>query len=95
MARKRFSEEDILKVLRQIELDLASGVDVPTACRSAAISTATYYNWRRKYGGMGKSQLREFKDLEKENSRLNRIVTELELDKLIIKESLDFLKPRV
>lgn len=59
------------------------------------ISTATYYNWRRKYGGMGKSQLREFKDLEKENSRLKRIVTELELDKLIIKESLDFLNPRV
>jgi len=95
MARKRFSEEDILKVLRQIELDLASGVDVPGACRSAGISTATYYNWRRKYGGMGTSQLREFKDLEKENSRLKRIVTELELDKLVLKESLDFLKPRV
>ena len=94
MARKRFSEEDILSALRQIEIELASGGDVPTACRSVGVSTATYYSWRNKYGGMGKSQLREFKDLEKENARLKRIVTELELDKLILKESLDFLKPK-
>ena len=95
MARKRFSEEDIISLLRQIELELAAGSDVPTACRSAGISDATYYNWRKRYGGMGKSQLRELKDLEKENARLKKIVTELELDKLILKESLDFLKPKV
>ena len=95
MARKRFSDEDILKVLRQIELDLASGTDIKTACRSAGISDATYYNWRKRYGGMGRSQLSEMKDLEKENRRLKKIVAELELDKLILKESLDFLKPKV
>ena len=95
MARKRFSDEDILKVLRQIEIDLASGTDIKTACRSAGISDATYYNWRKRYGGMGRSQLSEMKDLEKENRRLKKIVAELELDKLILKESLDFLKPKV
>jgi transposase-like protein len=94
MARKRFSEEDILGLLRQIELELASGSTVPMACRSVGVSNATYYSWRRRYGGMGKSQLQEFKGLEKENVRLKRIVAELELDKLILKESLDFLKPR-
>ena len=79
----------------QIELSLASGSSVETACRSAGISDATYYNWRKRYGGMGKSQLQEFKGLEKENSRLKRIVADLELDKLILKESLDYLKPKV
>ena len=94
MARKRFSEEDILGLLRQIELELASGSTVPMACRSAGVSNATYYSWRRRYGGMDKSQLQEFKGLEKENVRLKKIVAELELDKLILKESLDYLKPR-
>ena len=93
MARKRHSDEDILKLLREIELHLAGGADVATACRSAGISDATYYNWRKKFGGMGRSQLSELKALEKENQRLKKIVADLELDKLILKESLDFLKP--
>jgi len=94
MTRKRFSEEDILGMLRQIELDLAGGSAVELAIRTAGISDATYYKWRKLYGGMGKSKLHEFKSLEKENERLKRIVSELELDKLILKESLDYLKPR-
>jgi len=94
MARKRYSDEDILKLLREIELNLASGNDVPTACRSAGISDATYYTWRKKFGGMGRSQLTEFKALQKENQRLKKIVADLELDKVILKESLDFLKPK-
>ena len=94
MARKRYSDEDVLKLLRQIELSLASGGDVKSACRSAGVSEATYYNWRRRFGGMSKSQLQELKSLEKENTRLKKIVAELELDKLILKESLDYLKPK-
>ena len=94
MARKRYSDEDILKLLREIELNLASGSDVATACRSVGISDATYYNWRKRFGGMGKSQLSELKALEKENERLKKIVATLELDKLILKESLDHLKPK-
>ena len=91
MARKRYSDEEILNLLRQIELSLASGSSVEMACRSAGISDATYYNWRKRYGGMGKSQLPELKGLEKENTRLKRIVADLELDKLILKESPDYL----
>ena len=94
MARKRHSEEDILKLLREIELKLTAGDDVATACRSVGISDATYYNWRKRFGGMGRSQLSEMKSLEKENARLKKIVAELELDKLILKESLNHLKPR-
>ena len=94
MARKRYSDEDILNLLRQIELDLSTGQDVGSACRRAGISDATYYTWRKRYGGMAKSQLQEFKVLEKENARLKRIVADLELDKLILKESLDYLKPK-
>jgi len=94
MARKRYSDEDILRLLHEIELHLASGSDVSTACRKAGVSDATYYNWRKKFGGMGRSQLSEMKSLEKENQRLKKIVADLELDKLILKESLDFLKPK-
>lgn len=95
MARKRYSDEDVLRLLREIELNLAGGADVASAYRSAGVSDATYYNWRKRFGGMAKSQLSEMKSLEKENGRLKKIVAELELDKLILKESLDFLKPRV
>jgi transposase-like protein len=95
MARKRYSDEDVINLLRQVELSLSSGSDVQTACRSAGVSDATYYKWRKRYGGMGRPQLSELKALEKENMRLKRIVTDLELDKVILKESLDFLKPRV
>ena len=93
MTRKRFSEEDILEILRQIELELASGGTVETSVRAAGISDATYYKWRKTYGGMGKSKLHEFKSLKKENARLKRIVADLELDKLILKESLDLNDP--
>ena len=64
MARKRYTDEDVLNLLRQIELSLASGSSIEMACRSAGISDATYYNWRKRYGGMGKSQLQELKGLE-------------------------------
>lgn len=95
MARKRYSDEDILKLLREIENHIHGGMDVVSACRKAGVSDKTYYSWRKKFGGMGRSQLSEMKSLQKENDRLKKIVAELELDKLILKESLDFLKPKV
>lgn len=94
MARKRHSDEDILRLLREIELSLAAGSDVASACLSSGISDATYYTWRRRFGGMGRSELANLKALQKENDRLKKIVAELELDKLILKESLDHLKPK-
>ena len=94
MARKRHSDEDILRLLREIEVHLASGSNVTTACRTAGISDATYYTWRKRFGGMAQSQLSELKALEKQNQRLKKIVADLGLDKLILKESLESLKPK-
>ena len=94
MVRKRHLDEDILKLLREIEVKLSNGNDVQSACRGAVISDATYYNWRKRFGGMGRSRLSEMHSLERENTRLKKIVAELELDKLIPKESLSYPKPR-
>ena len=94
MARKRYSDEDALKILREIDVHLHDGLDVMSSCRKAGISDKTYYYWRKKFGGMGRSQLFEMRALKKENERLKKIVAELQLDKLILKESLDYLKPK-
>ena len=94
LARKRFSDEDVIRLLRQIEVETASGASVAEACRSAGVSDATYSGWRKKFGGMGPSKVRRMKELEKENQRLRKIVSALTLDKLILKESLDYLKPK-
>ena len=94
MARKRHSDEEILKLLREIEVKLANGSDVQSACRSVGVSDATYYKGRKRFGGMGKSQLSELRSLERENVGLKKILAELELDKLILRESLTYLKPR-
>ncbi len=94
MARKRFSDEDVIRLLRQIEVELASGATVATACRSAGVSDATYYGLRKKFGGMGPSKVKQRKVLEKEKQRLRKAVSDLTLDKLIFKESLDYLKPQ-
>ena len=90
MARKRYSDEDILKLFRKIELHQTCGADVATACRAAGVSGETYHNWRKKLGSMARSDLAEKKALEKESQRLKKIVADRELDKLISKESLDF-----
>ena len=94
MARKWYSDEDILKLLLEIELHQTCGADVATACRAAGVSDVTYDNWRKKLDGMARSDLAEKKALEKESRRLKKIVADRELDKLISKESLDFLKPK-
>ncbi len=94
MVRNRYSDDDILRLLREIELSLASGWDVATACRTAGVSDATHYTWRKRFGGMGRSEMANLKALQKENDRLKNIVAELVLDKLILKVSLDYLKPK-
>jgi transposase-like protein len=94
LGRKRYSDEDALKVLREIDIHLHDGLDVLSSCRKAGISDKTYYHWRKKFGGMGRSQLSEMRALRKENERLKKILTELQLDKFILKESLDYLKPK-
>ena len=94
MARKRYGEDDILRLIREVEVHCSSGMDIVSTCRAAGVSDKTYYVWRRKYGGMNRARLSEMKSLEEENQRLKKIVADLELDKLILKESLDYLKPK-
>ena len=95
MVRKRYSDEDTLKILREVDVHLHDGLDVVSACRKAGISDKIYYYWRKKFGGLGRPQLSEMKALKKENERLKKIVADLQLDKLILKKSLDYLKPKV
>ena len=80
MARKRYSDKDILRLLHEIELGLASGAAFAMECRNAGVSDATYYTWRKRFGGMGRSEIASLKALQKENDRLKLIVAELELD---------------
>ena len=94
MARKRFSDGDVLKLLREIDVHLHDGLDVVSACRKARISDKSYYYWRKKFGGLSRSQVSEKKSFKKENERLKMIVADLQLDKLLLKDSLDHLKPR-
>jgi len=88
MARKGKSSEEIIAVLREAEVRIAQGDAVGTICRGIGISEQTYYKWRREYGGLKIDQARRLKELERENQRLKRAVSELTLDKLILKEAL-------
>ena len=96
MARKRYWDEDALKVLREIDVHLHDRSDVVSAGRKAEIWTKPIIIGVRSFwGGLGRPQLSEMKVLKKENERLKKIVADLQLDKLILKESLDYLKPKV
>jgi transposase-like protein len=86
MARKKHSAEQIVALLRQIEVELANHKSIGQACKEAGITQQTYYRWRKEYGGLKLEQARRLKELEKENSRLRRLVTELSLEKLVLKD---------
>ena len=86
MPKKRFSAEQIVILLRQIEILISQGKSAPIACRDAGISQQSYYRWRKEYGGLELDQARRLKDLEKENARLNRLVADLSLDKQVLKD---------
>jgi len=73
-------------LLRQIEVELANHKSIGQACKEAGITQQTYYRWRKEYGGLKLEQARRLKELEKENSRLRRLVTELSLEKLVLKD---------
>ena len=86
MPKKRFSAEQIVILLRQIEVSISQGKSAPIACRDAGISQQSYYRWRKEYGGLELDQARRLKDLEKENARLKRLVADLSLDKQVLKD---------
>jgi putative transposase len=84
MAKRRFSAEQIVTLLRQIEVAMGQGKSVQMACREAGISEQSFYRWRKEYGGLQVEQAKRMKDLEKENSRLKRLVADLSLEKQVL-----------
>ena len=89
MARKRYTTEQIIGLLREAEVRLSQGQTIGTVCRGIGVSEQSYYRWRREYGGLKLDQAKRLKDLDRENERLKRAVSELTLDKLILKEALE------
>ena len=87
MARgKKHTAEQIVSLLRQIEVGTANGKLTPQACKEVGITEQTYYRWRKEYGGLQVDLARRLKELEQENAKLKRLVAELSLDKLVLKD---------
>lgn len=84
MKKSKFADEQIAFALKQAEV----GTPVDEVCRKMGISDATFYNWCKKYGGLGPSELRRLKQLEEENSKLKRLVADLSFDKAMLQEVL-------
>lgn len=87
MPSKKHKPEEIIGKLREVEIVLAQGASTVEACRRIAVSEQTYYRWRKEYGGLKVDQARRMKELEKENQRLRRAISDLMLDKLILQEA--------
>ena len=87
MAIKRPKPEEIVVKLRQVEVVMGQGMPRIDTIRQISVIEQTYYRWKKKYGGMGIEKLKELKWLQKENKRLRRAVSDLTLDKLILKEA--------
>jgi len=87
MARKRHTAEEIVTKLRQVEVLTAQGRPVAEAVRAIGVTEVTYYRWRSEYGGLKGDQVKRLKELEVENSRLRRAVSDLTLDKMILAEA--------
>ncbi len=86
MARKRRSPEQSIRLLKQADVRTAQGRSIEETCRELGISDATYYKWRKEYGGMQVDQARRLKDLEAENKRLKRAVADLTLNNQILQD---------
>lgn len=84
MGRSKYSEPQIVFAIKQVE----TGIRLQEAYRKMGISEATFYNWKKKYGGLGVSELRRLKNLEEENSQLKKLVADLSLDKQILRDVL-------
>jgi len=87
MVRKAYLPEQTINKLREAEIHLSQGATIAEASRKIGVTEQTYYRWRREYGGMRIEQARRLKELEKENTRLKRLVADLSLDNSILKEA--------
>ena len=87
MARRSYTPERIINKLMEAEILLSQGATIGEAARNIGVTDMTYYRWRREYGGMRIEQVKRLKELEKENTRLKRLVADLSLDNAILKEA--------
>jgi transposase-like protein len=87
MPKKRHKPEEIVAKLRQVDVLTSQGTTVADAIRKIGVTEVTYYRWRNEYGGLKTDQVRRIKELEKENLRLRKAVSDLTLDKLILQEA--------
>ena len=87
MPKKRYTPEEIVAKLRQVDVLVSQGQNIADAIRQIGVSEVTYYRWRQEYGGLKADQVKRLKQLEQENSRLRRAVSDLTLDKLILQEA--------
>jgi putative transposase len=86
MPRRIYQPEEIIAKLRQVEVLTSQGKSAVDAIRSIGVTDATYYRWRQEYGGLKVDQVKRMKELEAENARLRRAVSDLTLEKLVLKE---------
>jgi putative transposase len=86
MPMKRYKPEQIVALLRQIEVEMANGKTTPQACKEAEITVQTFYRWRKEFGGLKLDQAKRLKELERENGKLKRVVAELSLEKQVLKD---------
>ena len=87
MARKRHKPEEIVAKLRQVDVLTSQGMPITDAIRSIGVTEVTYYRWRNEYGGLKSDQVKRLKELETENARLRKAISDLTLDKLILQEA--------
>ena len=87
MARKKYRPEEIITKLREADILISQGQTVASVIKALGVSDVTYYRWRKDYGGMNTTQLKRLIELEQENARLRQAVSDLTLDKLILKEA--------
>jgi len=83
---KKHTAEQVVNLLRQIEVAVANGKTTALACKETEITEQTYYRWRKEYGGLQVDQARQLKELEQENTKLKRLVANLSLDNLVLKD---------
>ena len=88
MPRKIYSPEEIIKLLRLVEIEIGRGKNTAQACKALGFTEQSYYRWRKEYGGLEINQAKRLKALEKENARLKKMVADLSLDKDILNEAL-------
>jgi putative transposase len=86
MPMKKYKPEQIVTLLRQVEVELSNRKTTPQACKEAEITAQTYYRWRKEFGGLKLDQAKRLKLLERENAKLKRLVAELSLEKQILKD---------